>query len=292
MDKYQALLHEYKTSWNEQEIQQSIAQILAQNLTQNSTLEVYKTIFNCIDLTSLNSTDHTEKIVKWVEKVNLFDEHFVEIGNVAALCVYPNFTAIVRGALQSNAKVAAVAGGFPSSQTFTEVKVAETLLAIGDGADEIDIVMHVGNFLAGNYEEVCDEISELKEVCRGKTLKVIVEAGLLGSAENIAKASLLSIASGADFIKTSTGKTEVSATLEAAYVMCQIIKQYYDKTGEKIGFKAAGGIVSTEDAVKYYSIAKHILGEEWMNESLFRIGASRLANNLLTSISGKETVVF
>lgn len=292
MDKYQALLHEYQTSWNEKEIQQSIAQILEKDLTQNSTLEVYKTIFNCIDLTSLNSTDHTEKIVKWVEKVNLFDEHFAEIGNVAALCVYPNFTAIVRGALQSNARVASVAGGFPSSQTFTEVKVAETLLAIGDGADEIDIVMHVGNFLSGNYEDMCDEISELKEVCRGKTLKVILESGLLGNAENIAKASLLSIASGADFIKTSTGKTEISATLEAAYVMCQIIKQYYQKTGEKIGFKAAGGIVSTEDAVKYYSIAKHILGEEWMNESLFRIGASRLANNLLTSISGKETVVF
>lgn len=194
------------------------------------------------------------------------------------------------GSIEVN--IAAVSAGFPSSQTFTEVKVAETSMAVADGADEIDIVINVGEFLAGEYQEMCDEIEEIKSACRNAHLKVILETGALKTASNIKKASILSMYSGADFIKTSTGKLEPAATLEAAYVMCQAIKEYHDKTGRMVGFKPAGGIVTTEDAVKYYCIVSEILGPEWLNKQFFRIGASRLANNLLSSIAGKEMKFF
>ena len=228
------------------------------------------------------------------EGVNaLFEEEHPEMPNVAAICVYPNFAGTVRANLDvSSVNIAAVSGGFPSSQTFTEVKVAETALAVNDGADEIDIVINVGNFLSGNYEEMCQEVEELKHTCKDSHLKVILETGALKTASNIKKASLLSIYSGADFIKTSTGKTEPAATLEAAYVMCQAIKEYYEQTGTMIGFKPAGGISTTADAVKYYCVVKEILGEKWLTNEYFRIGASRLANNLLSDIWGTPTKFF
>ena len=187
---------------------------------------------------------------------------------------------------------ACVSAGFPSSQTFTEVKVAETAMALMEGADEIDIVISVGKFLSGDYENMCEEIQELKDVCKEHHMKVILETGALKSASNIMKASILSMYSGADFIKTSTGKQQPAATPEAAYVMCRAIKEYYDKTGNKVGFKPAGGINTVNDAVIYYTIVKEVLGEEWLNNQWFRLGTSRLANLLLSDIKGMEMKFF
>ena len=188
--------------------------------------------------------------------------------------------------------ICAVAAGFPSSQTFPEIKIAEVAMAVATGADEIDIVINVGEFLTGEYEEMCNTISECKASCRDAHMKVILETGALKTASNIMKASVLSMYSDADFIKTSTGKMEPAATPEAAYVMCQAIKAYYETTGRKVGFKPAGGVVTAEDAVKYYSIVEAVLGQEWLNNKLFRLGASRAANNLLTEILGEETKFF
>ena len=229
----------------------------------------------------------------FTEKVNEFDNEFPDMKNVAAICVYPNFADIVKNTLQvDDINIACVSGGFPSSQTFIEVKVAETALAIADGADEIDIVISIGKFLSGDYETMCEEIQELKEVCKERHLKVILETGALKTASNIKKASILSMYAGADFIKTSTGKQQPAATPEAAYVMCEAIKEYYQKTGNKVGFKPAGGINTVHDAIIYYTIVKEILGEEWLNNRLFRLGTSRLANLLLSDIKGEEIKFF
>jgi len=207
--------------------------------------------------------------------------------------VYPNFAQVVRAVLDvSSVRVACVAGAFPSGQSFPEVKVAETAMAVSTGADEIDMVFPVGDYLDGDWEAVSDDIAEIKAACGEAHLKVILETGALKSAEHIRNASILSMYSGADFIKTSTGKVYPGASLEAAYVMAQSIKEYYEKTGRKVGFKAAGGVATTEDAVKYYTIVKEILGEEWMNNTTFRLGASRLANNLLSALLGSETKHF
>ena len=228
-------------------------------------------------------------MLQLTEKVNALDEKYPDLKNVAAICVYPNFAEIVSESLEvENVQVACVSGGFPSSQTFSEVKIAETALALQAGATEIDIVLSVGKFLDGDYESVCDEIQELKELCGEKSLKVILETGALATAENIKKAAILSIYSGADFIKTSTGKESPAATPEAAYVMCKTIKEYYEKTGRKIGFKAAGGINSVDEALLYYNIVEDTLGKDWLNNKLFRIGTSRLANMLLSTITGEE----
>lgn len=282
-NKYNDALKKYNTNLKDSETTNAVNEILAKKFAENDNKDVYKKIYSCIDLTSLNSTDTREEIWKFTEKVNDF-EGASDIENVAAICVYPNFVETVKEALTANVKIAAVSGGFPSSQTFTEVKIAETALAVTSGADEIDIVLNLGLFFEENYEELTEEIDELKHACRDARLKVILETGALKSASNIMKASILSLYSGADFLKTSTGKGYEGATLEAAYVMCQAIKQYDKKNGRKTGFKASGGIVTTEDAVKYYTIVKEVLGDEYMNNEYFRIGASRLAGNLLESI--------
>lgn len=293
MNKYEETLSQYVTELDDAAVQMQVEKIVSENYEKYNNVEVYKQLFNCIDLTTLRSEDNTTTVANFTKRVNAFDEEHGDMPNVAAICVYPNYAGTVRMNLEvSDVNIAAVSGGFPSSQTFTEVKVAETMLAVKDGADEIDIVINVGDMLAGNYEEVCDEISELKSACGEAHLKVILETGALKSASLIKKASLLSIYSGADFIKTSTGKQEPAATLEAAYVMCQAIKEYYDKTGTMIGFKPAGGISTTADAVKYYCVVAAVLGEEWLNNKYFRIGASRLANNLLSDIWGKEVKFF
>ena len=249
-------------------------------------------LFSLIDLTSLGTTDNEKQIITFTEKVNQLSENFPEMENVAAICVYPCFVETVKNTLIEDIEIAAVAAGFPSSQTFIEIKIAETALAVSQGASEIDIVLSVGKFLSENYDETFEEIEEIKSSCRNSHLKVILETGALATAKNIKKASLLCMEAGADFIKTSTGKTNPAATPEAAYVMCEAIREYYKNTGKKVGFKAAGGISTTEDAVKYYCIVKEILGEEWLNSSLFRLGASRLANNLLTDIYKKEVKYF
>lgn len=250
-------------------------------------------ILNSIDLTSLNTTDNKTNILQLTGKVNSFSGRFSNIPNVAAICVFPNFVPVVKEKLTvKSVKIASVAGSFPSSQTFRSIKVAECKMAVEEGADEIDIVLPVGAFLGNDFEHVADEIRELKEAVGERHLKVIVESGLLGDYEQIFKASMIAMDAGADFIKTSTGKTSVSATPEAAYTMCHAIMDFYTETGIRVGFKAAGGIVTTTDALTYYNIAKSCLGEVWMNNTLFRIGASRLANNILADISGARNDYF
>ncbi|MFV0417946.1 MAG: deoxyribose-phosphate aldolase [Dysgonomonas sp.] len=283
INKYTDTLKKYKTDLKDAEIAQKVSEIISNKFDANNNKEAYKKIYSCLDLTSLNATDTREHIWNFVEKVNDF-EGSSDIDNVAAICVYPNFVETVREALTADAKIASVAGGFPSSQTFTEVKIAETALAVASGADEIDIVMNLGFFLDENYEELCEEIDEIKHASKDAKLKVILETGALKTAKNIMKASLLALYSGADFIKTSTGKGYEGATLEAAYVMCIAIKEYEAKTGRKAGFKAAGGISTTEEAIRYYTIVKEVLGEEYLTNEYFRIGASRLAENILNSI--------
>jgi deoxyribose-phosphate aldolase len=244
-------------------------------------------LLNIIDLTSLNTTDNKSQIIHFTGKVNSFSGKYSNIPNVAAICVYPNFVPVVKEKLSArNVKIAAVAGAFPSSQTFRSIKVTECKMAVEAGADEIDIVIPVGAFLGNDFALVADEIREIKKAIGEKHLKVIVESGLLGSYEQIFKASMIAMDAGADFIKTSSGKTPVSATPETAFVMCHAISDFYSETGIKVGFKAAGGIVDPEAAFNYYKIVNHCLGEEWLNNTLFRIGSSKLANNILSEISG------
>ena len=292
-DKYNEVLNGYNINITDAEVSAAVEKIFAENVEKNKTKEIYELLFNCIDLTTLNTTDSKERVAAFTKRVNDFENEFPQLKNVAAICVYPNFAEIVRMNLDvTEVNICAVAAGFPSSQTFPEIKIAEVAMAVATGADEIDIVINVGEFLTGEYEEMCNTISECKASCRDAHMKVILETGALKTASNIMKASVLSMYSDADFIKTSTGKMEPAATPEAAYVMCQAIKAYYEKTGRKVGFKPAGGVVTAEDAVKYYSIVEAVLGQEWLNNKLFRLGASRAANNLLTEILGEETKFF
>ena len=291
--KYDIALGKYETNLDDDKIARETAVLIEKHLSENDTAEVKKFLFHCIDLTTLKCTDSEQSVMKFTEKVNEFDDKYPDLDNVAAICVYPNMAEIVNDTLEADhVNIACVSGGFPSSQTFTEVKVAETAMALHAGADEIDIVIPVGKFLEGDYEGMCDEIEELKEVCGDKHLKVILETGALKTASNIKKASILSMYSGADFIKTSTGKENPAATPEAAYVMCNAIKEYHRETGRKIGFKPAGGINTVKDALTYYTIVKEVLGKEWLNNGLFRLGTSRLANLLLSDILGQETKFF
>lgn len=293
MDKYLDTLNKYDVNLNDAEIAEEVKQIIADNYEANNTTEVLKFSLGCIDLTSLNPTDNEERITEFTQRVNDFEEKYPELDNVASICVYPNFAEVVSTNLDvSEVDTTVVAAGFPSSQTFDEIKVAECSLAVAAGADEVDIVINVGQMLAGQYEEMCDTIQECKAACQDKIFKVILETGALKEASIIARASVLAMYAGADFIKTSTGKISVAATPEAALVMCKMIKQYYDQTGIKVGFKVAGGVKTPEDAVKYYSIVKAILGDEWLTKDLYRIGASSAANNLLSAILGQETKHF
>ena len=291
--KYELALSKYNTHLHDDEIMMKVDQLIEKHLGENNNIDVKKEIFHCIDLTTLKCTDSEESVMKFTEKVNEFVDKYPDLENVAAICVYPNMAEIVSDSLEAdNVKIACVSGGFPSSQTFMEVKVAETAMALHAGAEEIDIVMPIGKFLCGDYEGMCDEIGELKDICGEKTLKVILETGALRTASNIKKAAILSMYAGADFIKTSTGREAISATPEAALVMCEAIKEYYKVTGRKVGFKAAGGIDSVKKALAYYTIVKEVLGEEWLNNGLFRIGTSRLTNLLLSDIIGEEVKFF
>ena len=291
--KYALALNKYNTHLHDDEVQAKVDNLITKHIDENDNIDVKKQIFHCIDLTSLRCTDTEESIMKFTEKVNEFVDKYPDLENVAAICVYPNMAEIVNDTLEADdVKIACVSGGFPSSQTFMEVKVAETAMALHTGAEEIDIVMPVGKFLCGDYEGMCDEISELKDICGEKPLKVILETGALMTASNIKKAAILAMYSGADFIKTSTGKEAISATPEAALVMCEAIREYYKETGRKVGFKAAGGIDTVKKALAYYTIVKEVLGEEWLNNGLFRIGTSRLANLLLADITGEEIKFF
>ena len=291
--KYEEMLKLYDTQVNDADVQAAVAQITAEKVPQNNTHEVKKFLLGSIELTTLSTADTEEKVLQMVEKVNQFDRDYPDLPHVAAICVYPVFTELVSNSLEvDGVAITNVSGNFPSSQARMEVKVAETQLAIADGATEIDIVMPVGKFLSEDYEGVCDDINELKQACGDVPMKVILETGDLENDSNIMKAALLSMYAGADYIKTSTGKEKVSATPEAAYVMCQAIKAYYEKTGIQIGFKPAGGINSVMDAITYYTIVKEVLGEKWLTNQWFRMGTSRLTNLLLSEILGKETKFF
>ena len=279
-------------SITDEQVKQEMEQLLSAHFEENNTTEVYKRCFNSIDLTSLKETDTEEEIRSMVEKVNNFEENFPDIPNVGAICVFPSMVSTVKATLTEPIGIAAVSAGFPASQTFIEVKVAETAMCVMEGATEIDVVISVGKFLAGKYDEVFEELTEIKSACRDAHLKVILETGALKTAANIKKASVLAMAAGADFIKTSTGKIPVAATPEATFIMCTAIKDWNEKTGAKVGYKPAGGIATAEDAVKHYTLVKEILGDEWLNNKLFRFGASSLANKLLSSIRQEEVKYF
>ena len=292
MDKFDKLFAEFPCTFTDEAVQQNAAAILDQHTEENNNREVWMQCLHQIDLTTLNGEDTTAKVAQMAEKVNDFDGNFPGVPNVAAMCVYPALVETAREVLTEPIGIAAVAAGFPASQTFIEIKVAEAAMAVAAGATEIDIVISIGKFLEGNYQEVYDEISEIKAAIRDAHLKVILETGVLHSTENIYKASILAMAAGADFIKTSTGKVSVNATPEATYVMCHAIKDWFQKTGKKVCYKPAGGVSTTIEAVQHYTLVKEILGQEWLNNRSFRFGASRLANNLLTSIMGEEVKYF
>ncbi len=247
--------------------------------------DLYKKIFGLIDLTSLDVSDTDEKIMSMIAKVNQFTEKFSNRPNVAAICVYPPFVRLMKAGLKDkNVKKATVAGSFPSSQTFSDIKFKEVEQVLKEGADEVDIVLPVGRFLEKKYDDVYTEIHTLKNLTGEKHLKVILETGVLAEPEKIKYASFLCLEAGADFIKTSTGKNGIGATPEAVYAMCETIRDFHEKTGRKAGIKPAGGISDATTAIQYYLIVEEVLGDGWLHPSLFRIGASRLANNLL----GKE----
>jgi deoxyribose-phosphate aldolase len=292
-NKYEAALAKYNCDLNDEEVKAAVKKIIAEKVPENDTLEVKKFLMGSVELTTLKTTDSDESVLAFTERVNQFDETYPDLPHVATICVYPCFAKTVSETLEvEGVEIACVSGSFPSSQALIEVKVAETALAVKDGATEIDIVQSVGKFLSGDYETVADEISELKAVCGDKKMKVILETGCLKTASNIKKASILAMYAGADYIKTSTGKLEPAATPEAAYVMCQAIKEYYEETGIQIGFKPAGGLNTVMDAVIMYTIVKEILGEKWLTNQWFRMGTSRLANLLLSEVVGKETKFF
>ncbi len=292
MDRYEEALAASKVTGDDAVVAAEVAKIV-EKAPAYASPEVYQFLFSSIDLTTLSTEDNVEKVAKFTQRVNDFDNDYPQYRNVAAICVYSNFAEVVKAHLDvPGVDIAVVAGCFPSSQTFTAVKVADVALAVEAGATEVDIVFPVGMYLEKNYEDVCDELIELKHTARHARVKVILETGALKTAEKIREASVLSLYSDADFLKTSTGKIYPGASLEAAWVMCQCIKEYYEKTGRKVGFKAAGGIRTAADALNYYAVVKEVLGDEWLNHDLFRLGASSLANALLAEMTGEENRYF
>ena len=291
--KYEQAFKKYDLNVDEKAVDEAVKKIIAEKVPENDNVEVKKFLLSSVELTSLHTTDTDESILAMTEKVNKFDNEYPALPHVAAICVYPRFTELVAQSLEvDGVEITNVTGNFPSSQSRMEVKVAETQLAIADGATNIDIVMPVGKFLSEDYEGVADDINELKEVCGDVPMKVILETCDLGSLSNVKKAAILSMYAGADYIKTSTGKEKAGATPEGVYVMCQAIKEYYDETGIQIGIKPAGGINTVMDAVVLYTIVKEVLGEKWLTNYWFRLGTSRLTNLLLSEITGKETKWF
>ncbi len=291
--EYANHLNEYAPAQSEAQVAEEVAR-MKEAARSNENAEVYKFCYSAIDLTTLSCTDSVASVTEFARKAAEFNERFPHIPNVASICIYPSFVETVGLAVDGTPmRITSVAGGFPASQTFLEVKALEVAMAIENGADEVDIVLNVGRMLTGEYDEAANEV----EVIRAETdpevvLKVIIESGALKTPELIRKASLLSMFAGTDFVKTSTGKIDVAATPEAAVVMCHAIRDYYEKTGRKVGFKAAGGVRTPQDAVLYYTIVREILGEEWCTTDLFRIGASSAANNLLSAIEGHEVKYF
>lgn len=291
-DRYRQVLASSTVPVDEVVVKAEVEKIL-ENAGQYATPETYRFLLNSIDLTTLSSEDSVRSVGAFTRKVNDFDNDYPQYGNVAAICVYSNFAEVVDAELDvESVGVACVAGGFPSSQTFTAVKIADVAMAVQGGADEVDVVMNLGMLRDGNYEDLTDELIEIKHTARHALMKVILETGALRTPLAIRDASMLALYSDADFIKTSTGKIYPGASPEAAWVMCKCIKEYYKATGRKVGFKAAGGIRTSADALAYYAIVREVLGEEWLDHRYFRIGASSLANALLSTLEGEEVKYF
>ena len=292
--KYAQAFAKFDLHIHDEIAQEEARGIVSKHAAENNTPDVWNFLLSTLEITSLKVTDNEDSILRLVEKINDFTNDNPSLPHPAGICVYPRFVSIASNSLEvDDMQISTVCGGFPSAQTFPELKTIETALAIKDGATEIDTVMPVGFFLAEDYDTVFNEIDEIKLSCGSETpLKVILEAGALQTAENVKKAAIIAIYSGADYIKTSTGKVEPGATLMSVYVMCQAIKEYFNLTGTRIGLKIAGGVRTTQDAVNYYTIVKEVLGREWLTPDLLRIGASSLANDLLSSISGKTIKIF
>lgn len=291
--EYDQALEQYNLNITDEEVKAAVTKIIAEKVSENDNLEVKKFLLGSVELTTLSTADTEEKVLAMVEKVNKFDSEYPNLPHVAAVCAYPCFTKLIADSLEvDGVDITNVTGNFPSSQALLEVKTIETALAIKDGATQIDIVMPVGKFLSGDYEGVCDTISELKQTCGDVPMKVILETGDLRNARDIKTAAILAMYAGADYLKTSTGKEKISATPESVYVLCQAIKEYHKKTGIQIGLKPAGGINTVMDAVIYYTIVKEVLGEKWLTNYWFRMGTSRLTNLLLSEIIGSETKFF
>lgn len=292
-NKFLEAFAKYNLDLNDEVVAHEVSHLLEEKMAQYDTIETLRYLLSTVELTTLTCVDSAESVLAMVEKYNRFCEDHPTLPRFATLCVYPRFAKIVSQSLEvEGTEVACVVGGFPSAQTFLEIKTIETSLAVNDGATECDMVLSVGAFLQEDYETCTDEIQEIKASCGEVPLKVIIESGALQTAANIKRASILSMYSGADFIKTSTGKISVAATPEAAYVMCQAIKEYYDETGIRVGFKAAGGVSTPKDALKYYTIVKEILGDEWLDAHLFRIGTSSLAPRLIKAVTGEDVGKF
>ncbi|WP_455127781.1 deoxyribose-phosphate aldolase [Prevotella veroralis] len=291
--EYDQALEQYNLNITDEDVKAAVTKIIAEKVSENDNLEVKKFLLGSVELTTLSTADTEEKVLAMVEKVNKFDSEYPDLPHVAAVCAYPCFTKLIADSLEvDGVDITNVTGNFPSSQALLEVKTIETALAIKDGATQIDIVMPVGKFLSGDYEGVCDTISELKQTCGDVPMKVILETGDLRNARDIKTAAILAMYAGADYLKTSTGKEKISATPESVYVLCQAIKEYHKKTGIQIGLKPAGGINTVMDAVIYYTIVKEVLGEKWLTNYWFRMGTSRLTNLLLSEIIGSETKFF
>lgn len=284
-NKFQEAFSKFKSIENYSQTNKKVNEIIEEETKKNFTSEVLKFIHGCIDITSLSALDTKENIWKIVNSINDFEGKYPDIPNVAAICTYPLFAETVKQTLTAqDVKIAVVTGGFPASQTYQEIKVAETALAVMNGANEIDTVLNLGYLIEKNYSDLAEEIQEIKTSGQSAKLKVILETGALSTFENILKATIIAMYAGADFIKTSTGKEFPGASPEAVYTICQIIKQYYSITGNKIGIKISGGIRKAKDATIYYTIVKNVLGKEWLNKDYFRIGASSLANDIIKYI--------
>jgi len=291
--KYDEALSKYNCNVDEAAVAAALKKIVEERVPKNDTEKIKKFLFSCVCMTTLTTQDSAESVLRLVEKVNNFAHEYPDMPHVATVVTYPRFAKLVAESLEVEGVIpTVVSGAFPSSQALIEIRVAETKLAVNDGAKNVDIVMHVGEFLAGDYETVCDEISEQKAACGDVPMKVILETGDLLNLSNVKKAALLSMYAGADYIKTSTGKEKVGATPEAVYVMCQAIKEYYEETGIMIGLKPAGGINTVKDAITYYSIVEEVLGEKWLTDYYFRLGTSRLPNLVLSDLAGKEVKFF
>ncbi len=292
-NKYYEAFDLYDLTMSDMQVHEAVTALINEHRAYYNTPEVLQKLLGTVELTTLTVTDSQESVMRFTEKVNRWSNEYPDLPPLATICVYPNFASIVSNTLEADGvRVACVSGGFPSSQTFLEVKTIETALALKDGADEIDMVLSVGAFLSEDFETCTDEIEEMKAICGEHPLKVILETGELKTAYQIKRASILAMYAGADFIKTSTGKVSVAATPEAAYTMCRAIKEYHDRTGRWVGFKAAGGIKTVDEAVDYYTIVAEILGEEYIGKGLFRIGTSRLANLLARAVTGEDITPF